>query len=302
MSTRTSTTATKKKSAAKRLGELAQAPMTRAEYERVVAGLTEPQSEAYEKCRKRDEVNQIGDLSNAWEMGRVVREIADDVNTYGAGFVKTLARLLNHEVSYLYKRVQFFSTFSYEDLTRLKAMRMSATNTPLTWTHVQTVMALDVAEDRWNLLEKACEYNWSPGMLTQHARQSDSAPADNRRGGTGRPAKVPQTVDGKLAQMRETLPLVVKRATVWADASDGLLANIRATTPEKISPAWLREVQTTLEALTQLEESTASCRAQLADAEVYLSGLLRNRRVTPGRKKTAVAASESCAGDDLFEE
>jgi hypothetical protein len=299
MSTNTSTrTSRKPKSKAKgRAAEPDLAPMSRNEFDRVVATLTEPQVEAYQKCRKRNEANQFSDLANNWEFGKLVSEVSSDVNTYGANFIATLARLLNLEISYLYKRLKFFNVFSFDEMARLKEMRTSATNTPLTWTHVQAVLSLESSEDRWNLLELACENNWTPGMLTQHARQRPSATADNRRGKTGRPAKVPQTVDGKLAQMRETLPLVVKRATFWSDATDGLLANIRSVAPEKISPAWLREVQNTLESLAQLEESTASCRAQLTDAETYLASLLRNRKARPG--KAAVSVTD---GDDLFED
>lgn len=259
-----------------------------------LAGLTPPQREAYEKMYGYDEANVLSDLSRNWEFGRLLREIADDVNTYGSNFIATLARLLNHETSYLYKRLKFFSQYSFDDMNRLKSMRMAETNTPLTWTHLQAVIPLDDAEERWDLLKRACANNWTPGELIQHVRQSDNATSDRRRGATGRPISIPPTVDGKLSQIRETLPVVCKRARGWADASDGLLAAIRSTAPERVRPAWLREVQEAQAALARLEEETASCRAQLASAEEYLTEL---SKTGPRRGKKSAET-----GDDLFKE
>jgi hypothetical protein len=284
---------TKKKTAAKPAVETAVAPLTRASFDREVARLTPPQSEVYKRARLRDESIALSDLSENWELGKIIREVADDVSTYGSNFVVTLARLLNHDASYLYKRLKFFSVYSFEDLKRLQAMRTAVTGSPLTWTHVQAVLVLNSDSERWGLLEAACANNWTPAELVQQVRQSESATSDRRRGSSGRPASIPPTVDGKLAQMRDTLPIVRKRARGWADNSDGLLAAIKATAPERVRPAWLREIQDSLSQLSQLEEQTAACRSQLADAESYLTELMSNRR---GKKSQAVS------GDDLFKE
>lgn len=281
-------------------GELAPQFRSKEEFERVVAQLTEPQLALYRKLEVHHLHQERRSLRDAWEFGKMVRQVSEDLATYGSNFIGTLARLLSLDESYLYKRQTFYIEFSQEQLTELMELKMSTTGAPLTWTHVVRVLDLEATE-RWQLLQKAAELGWTSNQLQAAVKTLKAERPSPRRGVTGRPTAVPATIEGKLAQATETLPVFRKRAQTWADPTVGILAALQGTEPERLRPSWIQDLTRAIadgeEVLEHVSVSVEQWKAGLA----YLQKVLE--KPAPGSRTTRVeTASEESSEDELFSE
>lgn len=238
--------------------------ISQADFSKIHENMNAAQKEVYNQLTQINDTAQQGEMAASWEVGRIVANVSDDKNekTYGKGFVQKLSRLLNHSTSYLYERMRFYNKVPDAKFKQLANIRMRSTNTPITYSHVVSVLEL---EDNvfWDYLNKAAEHSFTVAQLKTLVREHKNTRTN--KNGRGRAVNVPSDFKGQLDNIEQTLSPLCKRAIQWNDETKGVAAALVKLPKDKLNQQWVErlsrvyaEINRSIELLSTLSDSLKS--------------------------------------------
>jgi hypothetical protein len=268
-------------------------PLSENEARKIIDGFDEAQRRVYEQVVKYDHGQKLSDLHSAWYIGQILMTVEAGKRGHGKNFIRNMARLLGYEPSFLYRRKLFFERFPDDgDYARLTGLRLPS-GEPLTFTHANLVLDLE-DDERWVFLELAASHGLNSTALRKEVRKFRTGNDQERRPG-GRPPSVPADVEGKLAQVDETLPLFRKRAQSWGSDEHGLIPALKKLAAERIKPGWVRMIEHQLQELDDLTVALAAVQEAWQEARQYL---LKQLKQSSARNNDDEPDTEESSADD----
>lgn len=235
------------------------------DFSHIQSSFTDIQREMYKKIASLNDSSQLSELNAAWEMGAAINDVVAEENTktYGKRFFRDLAKLLNHSIGYLYERQRFYQRLPAAQFQKITSLRMQATGTPLTYSHVISV--LDLPENVfWDYLEKAATFNYNVSQLKAMVREHKNS--RNKKTGRGRAVNVPSDFKGQLDNIEQSLSPLLKRADQWTDDQKGVASALSKLPKDKLDPQWLARVGRVIEELEKATGKLGTLKSALAKA------------------------------------
>jgi DUF1016 N-terminal domain len=237
--------------------------ITELERKKFLNNLNEQQKIKLERLAEINKEIANDELRKIHLFGKEMIEIKGDKNAFGNKFMDNIAPLFGYKPSALYKRMEFAQIFSSEDVERILAMPFSGGRGSLSWGHCAILLSKCHEQSlRWELLEEAAKNGWTTDVLKAKARER--VPNSQRRNNPGRPATTPESVDGKLLQINDTLTPLAKRAELWVSDDNGLVSALNKVPSEKLDRTWETK-------LHELTEKTISVMLVLKKTADHLS-------------------------------
>jgi len=209
--------------------------MSEADRLRLVEQLTREQQEKLDVLTGLEAEKNAGELRTTWLFGRELVECLDEHDS-GQSFIEIVAKIVGCGPAMLRKRIHFAQRFDDEEIAALLKLKRSGSGAPLEWSHVVQVLPIEDKDQRWNLLLTAASQGWSSKRFKTEV--AAVIPKERRRPNKGRTPEVPKEVDGKISDIQDHLTTWTKRAALWADEKQGLLAAVIKEPVERLKEGW----------------------------------------------------------------
>lgn len=172
------------------------------------------------------------------ELGEHIETVTADVNTYGAGAIKLLAKALEASEDGLYKARSFFKNYTDEEYEALVNLRTSVGDA-LTWSHVIQLLSISDRGKRTRLQEQAAKQSWTSEELRQAVTEL-IGDKTNRTGNSGRKVLYPKnTLQGLRNYCVNAGEFVSKSEKLWGT----FFENAFQASPDAVNQAELEQAE-----------------------------------------------------------
>jgi hypothetical protein len=240
-----------------------------------------------EQIEKKYGDTRADNLRFYYDLGGTIGEIRNNPDQYagtdGTSGIKLIERALSTQARTLRRAAAFREAYSPADFERLIGLQNTETNFQLHWGHVNYLLSIESAEQRWRFAADACSKMLSPPELHAYMKRRLG-----RARGHGRAHTIPPTLLGQVRQM-ETVTSVwnSKQAQVWDGEKTNVLSNLMEAGADDVNEDFLTHLKATRDGLLEMAENAAQ------DAKKLDRVIERVERMLEKQKQREAAAAKA---------
>jgi hypothetical protein len=184
-----------------------------------------------------------------YDLGTALKEVRMKPNQFGGdGASALLEKALPGRADLLRRATQFAMEMTRNDAEELVALENTDAAYRLNWGHVIVLLTLKSKDSRLSFAKRAVKDLLDPAALHKLIQEKTG-----KKGGGGRPHKLPVTVQGQLREiLKKTHDWVAKHETVWDGKDANAIQNILECAPDTVDVEMLENAKNTKQYLEQM--------------------------------------------------